>query len=80
MLGASDESVVDGEKHQCMGAGKHQAGMDSGIEGGTSIFMILSMMKEEREMENDVMFGEISRKRMRGRPRTRWMDIVNNIK
>ena len=35
MLEASDECVVDGEKQQCMGAGKHQAGMDTGIEGGT---------------------------------------------
>ena len=35
MLEASDESVVDGEKQQCMGAGKHQAGLDTGIDGGT---------------------------------------------
>ena len=41
MLEASGEIVVDGERNQCMGAGKHDAGVDIGIEGGTSIFKIL---------------------------------------
>ena len=31
-------------------------------------------------MENDVMPGEMSGKRMRGRPRTRWLDNMNTIK
>ena len=35
---------------------------------------------EERGMENDVMLGEMSGKRRRGRPRTRWLDNVNTIK
>ena len=31
-------------------------------------------------MENDVMLGVMSGKRMRGRPGTRWLGNVNNIK
>ena len=38
------------------------------------------VVREERGMENDVMFAEMSGKRRRGRPRTRWLDNVNNIK
>ena len=34
-------SVVDGEKNQRMGARKHHAGVDTGIEGVTSICKIL---------------------------------------
>ena len=41
VLEVSDESVVDGEKNTCMGAGKHQSGMDTGIESGTSCSKIL---------------------------------------
>ena len=41
MLEASDESMVDGDKHQCMGARKHQAEVDTGIEGGTTSFKLL---------------------------------------
>ena len=37
-------------------------------------------MREERGMENDVMFGEMNGKRRRGSPTTRWLDNVNNIK
>ena len=37
-------------------------------------------MRDERGMENDVMLGEMSGKRRRGRPITRWLDNVNNIK
>ena len=38
------------------------------------------VVREERGMENDVMLGEMSGKRRRGRPRTRWLDNVNTIK
>ena len=38
------------------------------------------VVREEREMENNVMLGEMSGKRRRGRPKTRWLDNVNNIK
>ena len=38
------------------------------------------VVREERRMENDVMLGEMSGKRRRGRPRTRWLDNVNNMK
>ena len=38
------------------------------------------VVREERGMENDVMLGEMSGKRRRGRPITRWLDNVNNIK
>ena len=31
-------------------------------------------------MENDVMLGEMSGKRRRGSPRTRWLDNVNDLK
>ena len=40
VLEANDERVVDGEKNQCMGARKHEAGVDSGFEGGTSRFKL----------------------------------------
>ena len=37
--------------------------MDAGIEGGTSSFKILwTCVREERGMDNDVMFGEMSGK------------------
>ena len=49
VLEANDEMVVDGEKNQCMGARKHQAGVDSGF----SYFG--HVVREERRMENDVM-------------------------
>ena len=39
-----------------------------------------SHVREERGMDNDVMLGQMSGKRRRGRPRTRWPDNVNNIK
>ena len=55
-----------------MGAGKHQARMDTGYFGHA--------VGEERGMENDVMLGEMSGKRRQGRPRTRCMDNVNNTK
>ena len=61
-----------------MGAGKHQAGVATGIEGGTSSFG--HVVREERGMENDVMFWEMSGKRRRGRSRTKWLDNVNKIK
>ena len=32
------------------------------------------VVREERGMENDAMLGEMSGKRRRGRPRTRWLD------
>ena len=38
------------------------------------------VVREEHGMENGVMLGEVSWKRRRGRPRTRWLDNVNNIK
>ena len=38
------------------------------------------VVRQERGMENDVMLGEMTGKRRRGRPRTRWLDNVNNIK
>ena len=38
------------------------------------------VVREERGMENDVMLGEMSGKRRRGRPRTRWLDNLNTIK
>ena len=44
VLEASVESVVDGEENQCMAVGKHQARMDTGIEGGTSSFTIRSCL------------------------------------
>ncbi len=34
------------------------------------------VVREERGMENDAMLGEMSGKRRRGRPRTRWLDNV----
>ena len=34
------------------------------------------VVREERGMENDVMLGEMSGTRRRGRPRTRWLDNV----
>ena len=45
------------------GCWKHQAMMDTGIKGGTNSFKIL----RTRGMENDVMLGEMSGKRRRGR-------------
>ena len=54
--------------------------MDTGIEGGTSSFNILWTRGEERGMENDVMLGEMSGKRMRGSPRTILLDNAKNIK
>ena len=36
--GTSGEGVLDGEKKQCMGFRKHQAGMDTGIEGSFDVF------------------------------------------
>ena len=38
------------------------------------------VVREERILENDVTLGEMSGKRRRGRPRTRWLNKVNNIK
>ena len=38
------------------------------------------VVAEERGMENDVMLGEMSGKRRRGRPRTRWLGNMNTIK
>ena len=38
------------------------------------------VVREERGMENDVMFEEMSGKRRRGRPKIRWLGNVNNIK
>ena len=38
-----------------MGAGKHQAGMDTGIEGSTTALRYSGhVVSEERGMENDV--------------------------
>ena len=39
-----------------------------------------NVVREERGMENDVMIGEMNEKRRRGRPITRWLDNVNNLK
>ena len=38
------------------------------------------MVREESGKENIRMLREISRKRKRGKPRTRWLDNVNTIK
>ena len=38
------------------------------------------VVREEREMENDVMLGEMIGRRRRGRKITRWLNNVNNIK
>ena len=38
------------------------------------------VVREECGMENDVMLGEMSGMRRPGRPITRWLDNVNNIK
>ena len=53
--------------------------MDTGIEGGTiaALRYFGHVVREERGMENDVMLGEINGKT---RPRTGWLDNVNNIK
>ena len=65
-----------------MGAGNHQAMMDTGIAGGTSSILryVGHVAREERGMENDVILGVMNGKRRRGMPRTRWLDNVNNIK
>ena len=79
---ASGESVVDGEKNQCVGAGKHQPRewtLESRV-AQAALRYFGHVVREERGMENDVMLGEMSGKRRRGRPRTRWLDNVNNIK
>ena len=52
MLEARDESVVDGEKNQCVGAGKHQTGVDTGIEGGTSSDHGASRVQKDRTTIN----------------------------
>ena len=43
-----------------MGAGTHQARMNTGIEGGTNSFG--HVVREEHGMENDVTLGEMSGK------------------
>ena len=53
--------------------------MDTGIEGGTNSFYFGHEVREERGMENDVMLWEMSGKRRRGRPITRWLANVNNL-
>ena len=60
--------------------GKHQAAVDTGSEVGASCSDFGHVVRLERDMENDVMLGELSRKRRRGRPITRWLDSVNTIK
>ena len=60
--------------------GKHQAGVDTGSEVGASCSDFGHVVRQERDMENDVMLGELSGKRRRGRPITRWLDSVNTMK
>ena len=38
------------------------------------------VMREVRGMENDVMLEGMSGKRRQGRPRTRWLDTLKDIK
>ena len=38
------------------------------------------VVRQKRWMDNDVMLGEMSGKRRRGRPKARWLDNVNSIK
>ena len=48
-----------------MGAGKHQAGVDTGIKDDTSYFG--HAMREKCRLKNDVMYGGLSMKRKRER-------------
>ena len=41
-----------------------------------ALIYVERMVREERGIENGVMLGEMSGKRRRGRPRTRWLDNV----
>ncbi|KAI0221995.1 hypothetical protein LSAT2_026737 [Lamellibrachia satsuma] len=38
------------------------------------------VVRKERGMENDVMLGGMRRKRRRGRPRTKWLDTIKDVK
>ena len=49
-------------------------------EAQAAVIYFGHVVREERVMENDVMLGEISGKKRRGRQITRWLDNVNNIK
>ena len=42
----------------------------------TALGSLGHVVREEHGMDNDVMLGEMSLKRRRGRPRTRWLDNV----
>ena len=48
--------------------------------GLTALRYFEHVVRQERGMENDVMLWVMSGKTRRGRPRTRWLDKVNNIK
>ena len=38
------------------------------------------VVRKERGMENDVMLGGMRGKRRRGRPRTKWLDTIKDVK
>ena len=67
------------ERNQCMGSGniKPERTLESRVAEAALRYFVV---REEGGMENDVMLGEMSGKRSRGRPRTRWLDNVNNLK
>ena len=80
MLEASDKSVVDGEKKYIwvLENIKPEWTLESRVTQA-ALTCFGHVVRAERRIENDVMLGEMSGKRRRGRPRTRWLDNVNNI-
>ena len=81
MLASSDESVVDGEKTNVWVFENIKLEMTLGSRVAQAALRYFGhVVREERGMENDVMLGETSKKRRRGRPSTIWLDNVNNIK
>ena len=79
MLETSDESVVGGTNVWVLENIKPEWTLESRVAQASLRYFGL-VVRQQRGMENDVMLGEMSGKRRRGRPRTRWLDNMNSIK
>ena len=67
---------MDGVKNYVQVLGNIKRGCS--LESKAASRYVGHVARKECGMENDVMLGEISGKRRRGRPRTRWLDILKH--